>query len=89
MIIESKVDIDYERLHADRLTMAVAEQQLMGHMPSSVYAQDWRFDGASFSWRAYSAAATMDEDVRALLWFTGFTVVAITALIVICTFLFW
>ena len=89
LIIRSKVGIDYDRLHTERLATDVAERQMEGWKThesiQGIFPRG--YDGAIVPWKTYPAAATMRRDVRILLWFVGVSVVVVSATIVIGVFL--
>jgi hypothetical protein len=88
LVIDSKAEIDQERFQKERMTSDVAERQLEGWSP---HIGEWRSmseaDGAVMPWKTYSAAATMREDVRRLLWFAGLVMVVGSAVIVLLLYL--
>ena len=85
LIIRSKAEINYDRLHTDRLAVDVADRQFEGWKThesiQGIFPRG--YDGAIVPWKTYPAAATMRRDVRILLWFVGVSVVIISAVIVI------
>jgi hypothetical protein len=88
LVIDSKAEIDQERFQKERMTFDVAERQLEGWSPrSSGYGGIGHADGAAMPWKTYSAAATMREDVRRLLWFAGLVMVVSSVVIVLLLYL--
>ena len=84
LIIRSKAEIDYDRLHTERLAVDVADRQLEGWKTHEsirgIYPRG--YDGAIVPWKTYSAAATMRHDVRVLLWFAGLSIIIVSVIIV-------
>jgi len=86
MIERSRVDIDYDRLHADRREQDVSEKQMEG---CKVITGLPVGGSAGFKWRNVPISATTHRDARLLLWIVSASFLTLMALLVVYLFYFY
>ena len=80
MMIESKVDIDYDQLQQGRRNMSISERQMEGCRTTT----GMPFSGtAGFKWRNVPVSAARNREARILLWLVGAAFLAFMVSIVI------
>ncbi len=80
MIIESKVDIDYDQLRQGRRELSISERQIEGCRKTT----GMPFGGAAgFKWRNVSVPPARNREAWILLWLVGGPFLAIRVFLVV------
>ncbi len=80
MIVESKVDIDYDRLHRRRWELSMSGRQMEGCKTTT----GMPFGGTmGFKWRNVPISAARNREARILLWLVGVSFLTVMVFLVV------